>query len=151
MLTGQLLNIGAVARTNPTKLLGRLAGRAGEPFVRTAMRQAMRIMGHQFVMGRNIGEAITRSHKKENKAYRYSFDMLGEAALTAADADRYFESYLNAIAAIGKAAAGRGPVESPGISVKLSAIHPRYEFSHRGRVMEELVPRLKKLAMAAKG
>ena len=85
----------------PTQLLGKLAGRAGEPVVRTAMRQAMRIMGHQFVMGRTIEEALARSVKKENAAYRHSFDMLGEAALTATDAERYFSSYFDAIGGIG--------------------------------------------------
>ncbi|MFT5481662.1 MAG: RHH-type proline utilization regulon transcriptional repressor/proline dehydrogenase [Halieaceae bacterium] len=131
-------------------LLKKTLNRLGEPVIRTAVRYAMQVMGTQFVMGRNIGSAIDRARKQEERGYRYSYDMLGEGARTLADADRYFQSYLNAIIAIGSAAAGRGPLESPGISVKLSAIHPRYEYSHRDRVMAELVPRLKTLALAAR-
>lgn len=107
-------------------------------------------MGKQFVMGRTINEAIERAAEKEQKGYVYSYDMLGEGARTMKDAKRYFDSYMNAIHAIGKAANGRGPIKSPGISVKLSAIHPRYEFTHKERVMEEIVPKLKELALAAK-
>ncbi|MCZ6831210.1 MAG: bifunctional proline dehydrogenase/L-glutamate gamma-semialdehyde dehydrogenase PutA, partial [Gammaproteobacteria bacterium] len=113
-------------------------------------RYAMQIMGTQFVMGKTISSALERAQKQEARGYRYSYDMLGEGARTMADADRYFQSYLDAITTIGEAAARRGPVESPGISVKLSAIHPRYEFSHHERVMQELVPRLKTLALAAR-
>ena len=152
MLTGQLLKTDDTANLNPGKVLQRLASRAGEPFVRTAMRQAMRIMGHQFVMGRTIDEALKRSVKKDNKTYRYSFDMLGEAALTAADAARYFESYYTAIAEIGSSS--RDPVSdifsAPSISVKLSALHPRYSYTHEDRVLNELVPRVIELAAHAK-
>ena len=95
----------------------------------------MQIMGTQFVMGTTIDKALERAQDPEKKGYRYSYDMLGEAARTAADAQRYFDSYRNAIEAIGRAAAGRGPENSTGISIKLSAIHPRYEFSQRQRVM----------------
>jgi RHH-type proline utilization regulon transcriptional repressor/proline dehydrogenase/delta 1-pyrroline-5-carboxylate dehydrogenase len=96
------------------------------------MRQAMRIMGHQFVMGRSIAEALQRSEKKENKPYRYSFDMLGEAALTAQDASRYLEAYLDAIGKIGseRQTADSDIFSAPSISVKLSALHPRYEFGY---------------------
>ncbi len=152
MLTGQLLKVDDSAKRNPTKVLQKLASRAGEPVVRTAMRQAMRIMGHQFVMGRTIGEALKRSVKKENRDYRYSFDMLGEAALTGVDAARYFDSYNNAIEAI-----GNGPQNAPAdifsaasISVKLSALHPRYLYTHEARVMKELVPKVIELAKRAK-
>src|SRR3546814_16031724 len=93
----------------------------------------MRILGRQFVRGRSIGEALVRARANEKKGYRYSYDMLGEAAHTRADARRYFESYRKAIAAIGKVAGGRGPVEAPGISVKLSALHPRYVYAQRAR------------------
>ncbi|MDH3432544.1 MAG: bifunctional proline dehydrogenase/L-glutamate gamma-semialdehyde dehydrogenase PutA, partial [Gammaproteobacteria bacterium] len=152
MLTGKLLQLDEVTGRNPVQLLGKLASRAGEPVVRTAMRQAMRIMGHQFVMGRTIDEARDRSLKKENRAYRYSFDMLGEAALTRADAARYFDAYYNAIGRIGHDAAGdTGDVFSAAsISVKLSALHPRYSYLQSDRVMTELVPRVTELAAHAR-
>ena len=150
MLTGQLLNLDEIARGNPTRFLGKLASRAGEPVVRTAMRQAMKIMGHQFVMGRTIDEALLRSRKGSNSSYRYSFDMLGEAALTASDADRYFESYSAAISRIGASAAGAEDIiAAPSISVKLSALHPRYSYSQFERVHSELIPRVADLAVQA--
>ena len=152
MLTGQLLRLDDAAIKSPVKVLGKLASRAGEPVVRTAMRQAMRIMGHQFVMGRTIDEALERAVRKENKPYRYSFDMLGEAALTSADADRYFEAYRAAIDSIG--AGPQGPESdvfaAASISVKLSALHPRYSYLQHDRVMAELVPRVGELASHAK-
>jgi RHH-type proline utilization regulon transcriptional repressor/proline dehydrogenase/delta 1-pyrroline-5-carboxylate dehydrogenase len=152
MLTGQLLSLDEVGIKNPTQALGKLASRAGEPVVRTAMRQAMRIMGHQFVMGRTIDEALARSVRKNNAAYRHSFDMLGEAALTAADAQRYFEAYFDAIKRIG--AGPQGPADdifsAASISVKLSALHPRYSYMQHERVMTELVPRVLELAAHAK-
>ncbi len=131
-------------------LLKKTVARLGEPVIRAAVRYAMQIMGTQFVMGKTIGSALERAQKQEAKGYRYSYDMLGEGARTMADADRYFQNYGRAIECIGRAAGGRGPIESPGISVKLSAIHPRYEYSHRERVMAELVPRLKALVLAAR-
>jgi RHH-type proline utilization regulon transcriptional repressor/proline dehydrogenase/delta 1-pyrroline-5-carboxylate dehydrogenase len=97
MLTGKILTLDEIATGNPTKMLGKLVSRAGEPVVRTAMRQAMKIMGHQFVMGRNIGEALKRAMKRTELPYRYSFDMLGESALTAADAQRYLDNYHKGI------------------------------------------------------
>ena len=152
MLTGQLLQIDDKRKKSPTEVLATLASRAGEPVVRTAMRQAMRIMGHQFVMGRTIEEALSRSVKKGNAAFRYSFDMLGEAALTAADASRYFDSYAAAIAAIGAGPQGSASdvFSAASISVKLSALHPRYSFTHHHRVMSELVPRVIELAVLAR-
>ena len=152
MLTGQLLKIDESTRINPAQMLTKLASRAGEPVVRTAMRQAMRIMGHQFVMGRTIKEALQRSTSKRNKSYRYSFDMLGEAALTKADARRYFEAYYSAIGEIGAAprTAGDDIFSAPSISVKLSALHPRYEYSQVDRVLRELTPRVLELAEHAK-
>ena len=131
-------------------VLKRTIGRLGEPVIRKAVRYAMKIMGTQFVMGHNIKGAIERAVETESKGYTYSYDMLGEGARTMADANRYFDSYMMAIDAIGKAANNKGPQKSPGISIKLSAIHPRYEFSHRERVMNELIPRVKELALAAK-
>ena len=150
MLTGQLLSLDEAAVKNPLQALGKLASRAGEPVVRTAMRQAMRIMGHQFVMGRTIDEALARAAKKDHRDYRYSYDMLGEAALTGADAERYFTAYRDAITRIGKAAAGGDIFAAPSISVKLSALHPRYSFTQHDRVMRELVPRVAELAAYAR-
>ena len=150
MLTGKLLTLDEDSRGNPANYLGKLASRAGEPVVRTAMRQAMKIMGHQFVMGRNIDEALTRSRKGSNRDYRFSFDMLGEAALTAADAERYFNAYADAIGRIGEGAANStSMVSAPSISVKLSALHPRYSYTQFERVYSELVPRVVELAALA--
>jgi RHH-type proline utilization regulon transcriptional repressor/proline dehydrogenase/delta 1-pyrroline-5-carboxylate dehydrogenase len=150
MLTGHLLKLDDAARRNPARYLGRIASRTGEPVVRTAMRQMMRIMGHQFVMGRTIAEAVKRSEKKINSKFRYSFDMLGEAALTSADAERYFNAYAAAISTIGSSGNLSDEIFSrPGISVKLSALHPRYDYRHRGRVMQELVPRVRRLVHLA--
>jgi RHH-type proline utilization regulon transcriptional repressor/proline dehydrogenase/delta 1-pyrroline-5-carboxylate dehydrogenase len=152
MLTGKVVNLDSEQAARDFRgTLGRLVGRSGEPVIRKAVTQGMRILGRQFVMGRTIKEALSRARDSEKQGYRYSYDMLGEAARTMADADRYFDSYAAAIKAIGKAAAGRGPIEAPGISVKLSALHPRYEYAQQGRVMAELVPRLNELAAMAKG
>ncbi len=150
LLTGKVVNYNDEDNPRQFGLLKKTMGRLGEPVIRASVRYAMQIMGTQFVMGTTIDRALERARGPEERGYRYSYDMLGEAACTAADAQRYFDSYLSAIEAIGKAAAGRGPEVSPGISVKLSAIHPRYEFAQRERVMAELVPRLKALALAAK-
>ena len=133
--------------------LGRLQlrmGKMGTPVVRAAMRQAMKIMGRQFVLGRTINEAIGRGGNAQNQGYRYSYDMLGEASRTMADADACYRSYAQAIETIGRSNAGRGVYDGDGISVKLSAIHPRYEFAQRGRLMTELVGRLKSLALLAR-
>ena len=149
MLTGRLVNLAEETRRDFVGALRRLAGRAGEPVIRLAVRQAMRIMGHQFVMGRTIREALDRSAEKDNRAYRYSYDMLGEAALTRPDAERYHQAYRDAIAALG----ARGPypdvLDAPSISVKLSALHPRYEPANRERVLGELAPRVLELARLA--
>jgi RHH-type proline utilization regulon transcriptional repressor/proline dehydrogenase/delta 1-pyrroline-5-carboxylate dehydrogenase len=152
MLTGQILSLDESASSNPGQMLGRLAGRAGEPVIRTAMRQAMKIMGHQFVMGRTISEAIKRATKNEVFPYRYSFDMLGESALTSADARRYLDNYHAGIESIGASMqeTPKDVFSAPGISVKLSALHPRYEFTHEERVMKELVPEVLELAVHAK-
>jgi RHH-type proline utilization regulon transcriptional repressor/proline dehydrogenase/delta 1-pyrroline-5-carboxylate dehydrogenase len=130
-------------------VLGRLANRSGEPVVRMAIRQAMRIMGHQFVMGRTIESALERSRSKSNRHYRHSFDMLGEAAMTAADAERYQQAYLAAINVMGKHRSTDNIYAADSISVKLSALHPRYEYAQRERVLEELPARLLPLAEAA--
>ena len=132
----------------PQGTIGRLAKRLGAPAVRAATRQAMRLMGSHFVLGETIEAALARVHAPT--ASRYSFDMLGEGARTAADAQRYFSSYATAIDAIGRSAGGRPLPERPGISVKLSALHPRFEAVSHARVMKELVPRLIELAQRAK-
>ncbi|MDJ0750955.1 MAG: bifunctional proline dehydrogenase/L-glutamate gamma-semialdehyde dehydrogenase PutA [Woeseiaceae bacterium] len=151
MLTGKILTLEEIASGNPTRMLGKLVSRAGEPVVRTAMRQAMKIMGHQFVMGRTIGEALRRALKSTDLPYRYSFDMLGESALTGADAKRYLDNYHEGIESIGDEHVDSPDVFSaPGISVKLSALHPRYEYSHEDRVMAELVPAVLELAKHAR-
>ena len=152
MLTGKILTLDEIGTGNPTRMLGKLVSRAGEPVVRTAMRQAMKIMGHQFVMGRNIGEALKRALKSTDLPYRYSFDMLGESALTAADAQRYLDNYHVGIKSIADGPQVDAPdvFSAPGISVKLSALHPRYEFTHEQRVMDELVPAVLELAKHAK-
>ena len=151
MLTGKILTLDDIATGNPTRMLGKLVSRAGEPVVRTAMRQAMKIMGHQFVMGRTIGEALKRALKSTDLPYRYSFDMLGESALTAADAKRYLDNYHQGITSIGEQNIEAADVFSaPGISVKLSALHPRYEYAQEERVMTDLVPAVLELAQHAR-
>ena len=132
----------------PQGTIGRLAKRLGAPAVRAATRQAMRLMGSHFVLGETIEAALERVHAPT--ASRYSFDMLGEGARTAADAQRYFDSYATAIDAIGHSAGGRPLPERPGISVKLSALHPRFEAVSQARVTAELVPRLIELARQAR-
>ncbi|MET0327704.1 MAG: bifunctional proline dehydrogenase/L-glutamate gamma-semialdehyde dehydrogenase PutA [Luteimonas sp.] len=151
MLTGRLVDLADDTKRNVHNAFQRLIGRVGEPVIRLAVRQAMRIMGHQFVMGRTIGEALTRSRKGDNAAYRYSFDMLGEAALTQHDADRYLKAYQDAIDAIGRSGSFGDEIAAPSISVKLSALHPRYEHAKHARVLAELAPRLRDLAQRAKG
>ena len=138
----------------PEGVMRGLVKRMGMPTVRTATRQAMRFLGHHFVLGETIGEALNRAAKNEARGFRHSYDMLGEGARTRADAIRYFKSYADAIAAIGKSAdkvsAGRKLPDRPGISVKLSALHPRYLATHREQVLAELVPDLVKLAQMAR-
>ncbi len=150
MLTGKLISLAEETKRNFFGAFKRLVARTGEPVVRLAVRQAMRIMGHQFVMGRTIDEALDRSLDKNGRAYRHSFDMLGEGALTTPDAERYFKAYIDAIKSIG----ARGPyanvIDAPSISVKLSALHPRYEVGKRARVRRELTPKLLELAKLAK-
>jgi RHH-type proline utilization regulon transcriptional repressor/proline dehydrogenase/delta 1-pyrroline-5-carboxylate dehydrogenase len=134
----------------PQGTLGRLAKRLGAPAVRAATRQAMRLMGSHFVLGETIAAALARARSESAKSPRYSFDMLGEGARTGADAERYFNAYASAIEAIGRSAGSRPLPDRPGISVKLSALHPRFEAVSRTRVMTELVPRLNQLARHAK-
>ncbi|HEX4171810.1 MAG TPA: bifunctional proline dehydrogenase/L-glutamate gamma-semialdehyde dehydrogenase PutA [Acetobacteraceae bacterium] len=141
MLTGRVLTLDNVAG-----VIGGMVRRLGEPVIRTALRRGMRVLARQFVMGRTIGEALARADPR----LRYSFDMLGEAAKTQADAERYRRAYLDAIGAIGRSAGARGPIEGPGISVKLSALHPRYEPLQAARCVPALIDTLTGLARAAK-
>lgn len=134
----------------PQGTIGRLTKRLGAPAVRAATRQAMRLMGSHFVLGETIEAALSRAQSHTARGSRYSFDMLGEGARTADDAHRYFESYARAIEAIGKAAGDQPLPDRPGISVKLSALHPRFEAVSHARVMTELVPQLIDLARRAK-
>ncbi len=150
MLTGKMVALSEETRRNFSGAMKRVVGRAGEPVIRLAVRQAMRIMGHQFVMGRNIDEALKRSRRGPSAAYRYSFDMLGESALTSKDAARYFDSYRRAIMAIGSGGPYSDVFAAPSISVKLSALHPRYEVGKRERVHAELAPKVLELARLAK-
>ncbi len=130
--------------------LTRVTARVGEPVIRKAVDLAMRLMGKQFVAGETIADALANAERFEAMGFRYSYDMLGEAALTSADADRYCASYENAIDAIGEAAAGRGSYEGPGISIKLSALHPRYSYAQRERVLAELYPSVRALMLRAR-
>ncbi|HEY6455237.1 MAG TPA: bifunctional proline dehydrogenase/L-glutamate gamma-semialdehyde dehydrogenase PutA [Steroidobacteraceae bacterium] len=151
MLTGRLVEVDHGDIGSPRNWFGRLATRLGEPVARAALRQAMRVLGHQFVMGRDIGEALRRATGAGGHHYAYSFDMLGEAAITAADAQRYFAKYRDAISELGRHARQRDPAAArPGISVKLSALHPRYEFLQRERVLRELAPALLNLVAQAR-
>ncbi len=150
LLSGRLMDMSQEKDFEPVGIAAQLIARSGEPLIRASMKYVMRIMGSQFVLGRDIEEALQEAKKSERTGYRYSYDMLGEAACTMADAERYYESYLLAIAAIGQHVSGTNPVESAGISVKLSALHPRYESEQQERVLTELLPRLKVLALEAR-
>ena len=148
MLTGSVLS-----EAEEPGLIASLRGvvrRLGEPVVRTAVAQAMKELGRQFVLGRDIDEAMVRANGMEAKGYSYSYDMLGEAARTDADAKRYHIAYSDAIASIGKQASQADVRRNPGISIKLSALHPRYETAQKDLVMEQLMPRARALALIAK-
>ena len=148
LITGKL-----VATHNEAGLmtsLNRIIGKGGEPLIRKGVDMSMRLMGEQFVTGETIAEALANATNMESKGFRYSYDMLGEAALTEEDAKRYLASYEQAIHAIGKASHGRGIYEGPGISIKLSALHPRYSRAQYDRVMDELYPILLGLTKLAK-
>ena len=152
--TWGLLVTGKLVATNSEKTLSaaltKLIAKGGEPLIRKGVDMAMRMLGNQFVTGQTIEQAIDNSQANEQRGYRYSYDMLGEAALTSKDAEFYFSEYEQAIHAIGKSSKGKGIKEGAGISVKLSALHPRYSRSQYQRVMQELLPKLKKLMVLAK-
>ncbi|EOG3618683.1 trifunctional transcriptional regulator/proline dehydrogenase/L-glutamate gamma-semialdehyde dehydrogenase [Pseudomonas putida] len=148
LLTGKLVS--THNESGLTSSLTRIIGKSGEPMIRKGVDMAMRLMGEQFVTGETIAEALANASRFEAKGFRYSYDMLGEAALTEHDAQKYLASYEQAIHSIGKASHGRGIYEGPGISIKLSALHPRYSRAQYERVMEELYPRLLSLTLLAK-
>ena len=150
MLTGRFVDLGKIAKTDVGGFFKRLVSRSGEPVIRNAMKHAMRIMGKQFVLGRTIDEALSIASPLEAEGYRFSYDMLGEAAFTMDDADRYLASYRNALQTVAKRTGGGDIFARPSISVKLSALHPRYEEKQEGRVLAELLPRLVALASEAK-
>jgi RHH-type proline utilization regulon transcriptional repressor/proline dehydrogenase/delta 1-pyrroline-5-carboxylate dehydrogenase len=148
LVTGKLVS--SSSETGLGAALTRLIAKGGEPLIRKGVDLAMRMLGNQFVTGQTIAEALKNSRDNEARGYRYSYDMLGEAALTESDADNYYASYEAAIHAIGKASNGRGIKDGPGISIKLSALHPRYSRAQYARVMGELLPRVRNLMLLAK-
>ena len=148
LLTGRVLEEANNKSDNWRAALGRAVGRLGEPVIRTAVSQAMKILGRQFVFGRTIDEALKRAAPEQAKGWSHSFDMLGEAAKTFPDAARYAKAYGDALDTIGKVAKG-GFRQSPGISVKLSALHPRYEWSHAEQAKAAILPVLRELALKA--
>src|SRR5688572_579107 len=147
-LTGEVLKDAGAGIAGTIK---GLIQRIGEPVIRSAVLQAMRILGSQFVLGRTIEEATQVARKQEAAGFAYSYDMLGEAARTAADAKRYRAAYAEAIAVVAARCTAQSVRANPGVSVKLSALHPRYEFMKRERVMGELVERVLSLAVMARG
>lgn len=148
LITGRL--VATHSESGLSSAIARLVGLGGEPLIRKGVDLAMRMMGEQFVTGETIGQALRNAQPREQQGFRYSFDMLGEAALTAGDAARYRHEYEQAIHAIGQAAQGRGVHEGNGISIKLSALHPRYSRAQLDRVMAELYPALAGLCALAK-
>ena len=148
LLTGKLVS--THSESGLSSALARLVGKGGEPLIRKSVDRAMRLMGEQFVTGETIAEALANARPREAQGFRYSYDMLGEAALTAGDAARYRRAYEDAIDAIGRASAGRGIHAGPGISIKLSALHPRYSRAQVDRVGSELYPVLKDLAIRSR-
>jgi RHH-type proline utilization regulon transcriptional repressor/proline dehydrogenase/delta 1-pyrroline-5-carboxylate dehydrogenase len=148
VLTGRLVT--TTSEQGLSAALTRLIARSGEPIIRRGVDVAMRLMGEQFVTGRTIEEAIGNSREREARGFTFSYDMLGEAAMNAKDAASYLDEYERAVHVIGKASRRRGIYEGPGISIKLSALHPRYQRIKRARAMNELLPRIKGLAALAK-
>ncbi|MFC4929312.1 trifunctional transcriptional regulator/proline dehydrogenase/L-glutamate gamma-semialdehyde dehydrogenase [Massilia sp. GCM10023247] len=149
LITGKL--VGSNSESGLGSAMTRLIAKGGEPLIRKGVDLAMRMLGNQFVTGQTIEEALKNSQANEARGYQYSYDMLGEAALTEHDARNYYASYEAAIHAIGKASNGRGIKNGPGISIKLSALHPRYSRAQYARVMTELLPRVRSLVLLAKG
>ena len=149
VMTGKVVNIDERTDGRAPSVISRLVQRSGEPVIRAAMNQAMKLMGKQFVLGRTISEALKNGRPCREQGYTYSFDMLGEAALTAADAEKYMADYRQAIDTVG-AEPQVGPGPRPSISIKLSALHPRYEVAQRERVLSELFANVLELAVRAR-
>lgn len=150
MLTGKVVGLKETESKSPSQAVNSLVNKLSEPVIRKAMHQAMKIMGHQFVLGRSISEAQKNGKKMRDKGYTYSFDMLGEAALTDADADKYFKDYIMAIEAVGRDGYGLDTSPAPSVSIKLSALHPRYEVANYERVMDEMYSTVLKLLEKAR-
>lgn len=150
MLTGRLVSLDPEWTGNARGVVSRVVGRLGEPVIRQAFLHAMRIVGRQFVMGRDIDEALANARDDVAHGYTHSFDMLGEAACTMADADRHLAHYRHAIERVGEAERNRDQIRRASVSVKLSALHPRYEMAQRARVLGELAPRLIALGRLAR-
>ena len=150
MLTGKIVKLDQPSQGKPSGLLNKLVNRLGEPVIRQAMLAAMKIMGKQFVLGRTVQEALKNSENKRKLGYTHSYDMLGEAALTMKDANKYFDDYSSAIAALGAQEYDESIAPRPTISIKLSALHPRYEVANTDRVMTELYDTLIKLINQAR-
>ena len=150
MLTGGVVNLGDMTRDPIGKTLGKLASKLGEPVIRTALKHAMTILGKQFVLGTTIESALKKAEKLADQGYIFSFDMLGEGARSMEQADKFFEAYYHAITVLGQQNDPAKPLaEQSGISIKLSALHPRYEALQRERVMQELLLRVKELLQHA--
>ncbi|WP_416140890.1 bifunctional proline dehydrogenase/L-glutamate gamma-semialdehyde dehydrogenase PutA [Halomonas sp. HK25] len=151
LMTGRVINLDHPKDGRPASFINKLVNRLGEPVIRRAMREAMKVMGKQFVLGRDIDEALKRSRPLFDKGYTYSYDMLGEAARTRQDARKYFDDYAKAIERVGMTSQGlSAKTPAPSVSIKLSALHPRYEFGRREQVLHELVDSVKKLAAMAR-
>ncbi|WP_395377634.1 bifunctional proline dehydrogenase/L-glutamate gamma-semialdehyde dehydrogenase PutA [Marinicella sp. W31] len=149
MLTGKIIDVDP-EKKGLSRAMDKFINKTGEPVIRQGINKAMQMMGKQFVMGRTIKEATKRAQKKNYRDYRYSYDMLGEAALTQADADRYLESYLRAIQHVAATNSKLNMDQAASVSIKLSALHPRYDIANIDRVMQELAPRVLQIAQAAK-
>ena len=156
MLTGRVIRLGEMEGRDPGSYLMRAISRSGEPVIRRALRHAVRILGDQFVLGRSIEDALLKADAYERRGCRMSYDMLGEAARTVPDADTYFKNYMHAVESVGAAAGRCGELDGdalmarPGISIKLSALHPRFEAGHEVALRAELLPRLTSLLSAAR-
>jgi RHH-type proline utilization regulon transcriptional repressor/proline dehydrogenase/delta 1-pyrroline-5-carboxylate dehydrogenase len=149
LLTGKIVNLGRMADENPAALFGKLIAGTGEPVIREALRQAMRFIGTQFVLGESMEEALKKSQESKNRNYRFSYDVLGEGARNSAQAEHYFHAYCAAITAIGKHNKAKNLMDAASISLKLSALHPRYQLVTESRVMGELLAKLKEIITLA--
>lgn len=150
VLTGKMIQFDD-ARDEPATVFDRIVSRSGEPFIRVALKKAMRNLGEQYVLGQTIEEALYRSRRMNQDRHVFSFDMLGEAAICKADADRYFHAYIHAIEALEEFTKNEDDIfRAPSISIKLSALHPRFDYTQRKRVLPELVEKLLHLVVKAR-